>query len=82
MTNHIYQFPAKIIKEIIAEETESKFANIRKHDKSYPFSMGDEMREMCSQHKRRILALSSYEEIDKWLGEFRRMSLREWVDSL
>ncbi len=82
IVRQVYLFPAKTIAKIIAEETVSKFARIVKHDKSFTFDMGDEMREMRQIHLNTIRDLKTYEEIHKWLKEYRRMSLREWVDSL
>ena len=80
--NETYLFPPKIIAKVILEETESKINTIRKYSQGIHLDSYDEFREMLYQHKRMISNLSTYEDIDTWLSIYRRMSLREWVDSL
>jgi len=78
MTEHSYAFPVKIIRKIIAEESEELLRELFKTPISFP----DELRGMIRDHKEHFAALSSYEELDNWLRIYRDISLKDWVESL
>ena len=78
---HNYQFPAKIIKRIILEETDSKLARLRQ-ESGATYMYYDEFKEMVSKHRATIRDLETLEDIDDWLREYRRISLEEWVNTL
>ena len=76
----MYKFPEKIIVKILIEETKSWIDTAKRE--SVTFRINDEMRKMVERHIESIAMLSTYEEIDDWLYEYRRISLDDWVASL
>ena len=71
------EFPVKAIVKIIVEETRSYMADIKKE--SY---IMDEFDNMVKLHIKNIEKLDSYDAIDDWLHNNRRISLADWVESL
>ena len=69
------------VKKIIAEETDSKIQAWRSSLRS--MALEDEFCEMVRLHKARFEAVpATYEAINNWLLENRRISLKEWAESL
>lgn len=80
MSQHNYQFPVKAIVMILVQEQEGIISQVK--NESPTFTHQDCMRELSYKHIQSIRALSSYEEIEGFLGEYYRMTLQEWIDSL
>ena len=68
-------FPPKQIVKVILEESESIFHELH-------LGLHDEVQEMVRVHLEQLRSLETYEEINSWLYQYRRMSLQEWVESL
>lgn len=65
----------KVILHIIKRESEEQIDRL---ENVYP----DEMQEMIEQHRKKINELSTEEEIDAWLKQYRGVSLEEWYETL
>lgn len=68
-------FPPKQIVKVILEESESIFHEVN-------LGLSDEFKEMVRVHLEQLKSLETYDEINNWLLQYRRLTLQEWVESL
>lgn len=76
-----YQMPVKAIKSILLKEHESFIQSARNN--MHLFDYGDYMLRIADETIREKIAYcDSYPKLEDFIGESRRMSLQEWIDSL
>lgn len=76
-----YQFPVSAIRKIILEEFDLKTSDTIDAARKVGICT-TELREICSEHRKKIKELDTYEQINDFLTIFRHLNLQEWIDSL
>ena len=75
-----YNFPVKIIRQLILKEFESKKSKVA--EDSTTFKSDSELSMICYRHIKEIRKLDTYEKINFFLLDYRGLSLQEWIDTL
>ena len=76
-----YQMPVKAIKNILLKEHNSFMSSIR--ERVYRLDYNVYLLDVASEATiNRIQSCETYAQLDEFIGESRRISLQEWIDSL
>lgn len=77
----VYIFPLMAMFNIVRKESETMTTLLLECTGGH-FCPSQEVKRMIEIHLDTLGLVTSYSELDKWLQEYRGLSLQEWVDSL